>query len=239
MDHSRRGILMKTKILANYHFETKEFLRLVEADVDLASGDYVLPPYHTENISVPETTGDQYAVFVGKGWIVKTPPTSGVAWLKSDATISKVFSDYTEIPASYTLIEPTTPEYNIWNNTTWAIDKASQKADLISTNEALAKETRTSAIQADIEVFDVMWQVADADVINIQDAVDEAELHDYEEGYTVGFILADNTVRPTTKDELITVLSARRLRKLSVFEQYVAWRGGDKLEQWVVEKEYA
>lgn len=93
-----------------------------------------------------------------------------------------------------------------------------------------AQELRDALIDADIEVFGVYWQVAAKDRDNINETIAYAERNNLPAEMQQAWILADNSIRMTTADELKAVLSARVERMGNIFAAYTAWRAGGMRE---------
>lgn len=94
-----------------------------------------------------------------------------------------------------------------------------------------SKQVREYLIESDIEVFGVFWQVdSEKDMPNIDDAIYEAEQSPVPPEYTIRWILADNTLRDTTLEDLKAIKSAKCLRKKKIFEDYTIWLSGDMSE---------
>jgi len=91
-----------------------------------------------------------------------------------------------------------------------------------------AKVTRESITESNIEVFGVMWQVGTVDRDKIRSAIATADLLGENAPGSIGWILADNTVRETTLLDLKYVMLAHALRMDDVFKAYTIWRSGNK-----------
>ena len=101
--------------------------------------------------------------------------------------------------------------------------------ELITDKETEAKKTRDKAISLNIIVLDCEWQVREQDLTFMERAVDTAEREGYPPESTQGWILADNSIRETTAEELGQVLTVHALRVKNIFGQYALWRVGAKL----------
>ncbi|EPR4994874.1 DUF4376 domain-containing protein [Vibrio navarrensis] len=114
--------------------------------------------------------------------------------------------------------------------TTRALHTTKRPAEEIAAlNEAEAKQYRDTLIESDIEVHGVRWQVdVGRDEPRIRRAIATALSEDMAEDTTVEWILADNSVRPTTRRDLEQVLAAKAMREQTIFDQYREWRAGDK-----------
>lgn len=107
-----------------------------------------------------------------------------------------------------------------------AINTDSRKQQL----EDEAKSYRDQFIDSNIEVFGVMWQVGTKDRDNITSAIDTAALLGANAPSGIEWILADNSTRQTTLADLQEVLIRHALRRLAVFQQYIAWRAGSRTQ---------
>ncbi|EHU0328744.1 TPA: hypothetical protein I7180_17685 [Vibrio vulnificus] len=98
-------------------------------------------------------------------------------------------------------------------------------------HEELAKCYRDQLIESNIEVHGVMWQVdVTRDEPRIRRAIATATSESIDAETTVDWILADNTVRATTRRDLEQVLAVKSMREQLIFQKYREWRAGDKLE---------
>lgn len=91
-----------------------------------------------------------------------------------------------------------------------------------------AKAVRDAAEVDNIEVLGVVWQVRDKDRMRMTEAILAAEVLNLPAETTVNWILADNSLRPTTAADLRQVLAAYSLRVQEVFAAYTTWRAGPK-----------
>lgn len=99
--------------------------------------------------------------------------------------------------------------------------------ELISTNlEKAAKEHRNEVKDSIIEAFGVWWDIDRTSRENIDNAI--WSLSWYPEGSVLGWILADNSVRPTTKADLEQVKLAYTQRLDAIYSQYREWRNGTR-----------
>ncbi|AUR97361.1 protein of unknown function DUF4376 [Vibrio phage 1.238.B._10N.261.52.F10] len=140
--------------------------------------------------------------------------------------------------------DPETPENEAWENGFTPEMYAAQPEPINTSTEPepiieelhqeLAKQTRDEAVKENISMFGGEWQVRDKDMINVQDAIDEAEFLGLPPEATEPWILADNSIRPTTALELKQIKSARAQHKSSVFAAYAIWREGDKLTPFII-----
>lgn len=104
-----------------------------------------------------------------------------------------------------------------------------------------AKFVRDEAIESNIQKHGEWWQVH---VINdeprINRAIRTAEIENLPVETTADWILADNSIRPTTAAELAQVLVAKSRREQDVFNQYKSWAILGMTEPFVpdIDKEY-
>lgn len=95
-----------------------------------------------------------------------------------------------------------------------------------------AKTIRDKAIDSNITVFDSLWQVDSISEARMNRAITTAStLPPYT---TVDWILADNTTRQTTADDLKSVLAAKAFREQDIFAQYTAWIESNTLSPFEV-----
>ncbi|WP_165311058.1 DUF4376 domain-containing protein [Vibrio ziniensis] len=99
-------------------------------------------------------------------------------------------------------------------------------------HQELAKQYRESVIEGNIVVYDAEWQIDKEGRDNMNEAIAYADRTGLLGDTSRGWILADNTLRETTVDELRGVLNAYAERLGQVFEAYAVWRDGDKLEKF-------
>lgn len=104
---------------------------------------------------------------------------------------------------------------------------------IVKYHEYLAKTHRESCVNGVINVFEVDWQVDKPGRDNINEAIAYAERNMLSGIETRSWILANNTLRKTTVDELKAVMDAYTERLDEVFNAYAKWRTGDKLEPFV------
>ena len=100
---------------------------------------------------------------------------------------------------------------------------------------AQAKETRSQAEDADIEVFGVYWQVRSQDRERMRQTIDTAQRMNQPPEATIHWILADNTLRATTASDLAAVLNAHTIRMGNIFAAYTAWYAGPRNQPFTVE----
>ena len=100
-----------------------------------------------------------------------------------------------------------------------------KRAAIIANAQAL----RNEAVEADIEVYGVVWQVDQTARDRMRSAIETATRQGAAPETTVDWILSDDTTRPTTAAELGAVLDAYTLRMSTIFAQYTAWLAADPL----------
>ncbi|MFH4619370.1 DUF4376 domain-containing protein [Vibrio furnissii] len=96
-------------------------------------------------------------------------------------------------------------------------------------HQVLAKQYRESVIEGNIVVHGVEWQINKEGRDNMNEAIAYAVRNSLPGTTPRQWILADNSLRETTVDELRSVLNAYAERLDAVFESYTVWRKGDKL----------
>ncbi|MDY4010168.1 MAG: DUF4376 domain-containing protein [Fusobacterium gastrosuis] len=82
------------------------------------------------------------------------------------------------------------------------------------------KNIRHEKIQANIEVHGEMFQVRDSDKENFDDVKLMLDTEEIDEDYKKHWILADNSVKPFTAQQIIDVWKARTARKDNIFLQF-------------------
>lgn len=133
--------------------------------------------------------------------------------------------EYAELSENQKQGEPTVEENRVYYP---AVEIP--QAEITAINESSAKTARDTAEDELINVHGVDWQVADTDRNRMQETISTATRLGYPQDIEIGWILADNTARMSTKADLEAVLNAFSLRRQAIFEQYVVWRSGDKLQ---------
>lgn len=97
-------------------------------------------------------------------------------------------------------------------------------------HKGLAKTLRDDIIESNIEVHGVFWQVhVTRDEPRLNRAINTSTCDSMPGETTCEWILADNTLRPTTAAELKQVIVAKGYREGEVFAKYSIWRSGDML----------
>ena len=105
--------------------------------------------------------------------------------------------------------------------------------DLPSKKDA-AKATRDAAINSNIEVLGVLWDIDGKARDNINEAINSVNRQPEKEGDSRYWILADNSVRPTTASDLRQVMNAYTARLDGIYAQYGLWLSGDMSEDFTV-----
>lgn len=108
-------------------------------------------------------------------------------------------------------------------------------ADVAAYHAALAKVARDEALTSNIEVFGVMWQVRLKDRDNINEAINKGIRNQLSGSETRYWILADNSIRETTLEELGQIMDAYTARMDDIYFQYGTWRSGDQLTPFIYE----
>ncbi|AUR86623.1 hypothetical protein NVP1087A_42 [Vibrio phage 1.087.A._10N.261.45.F9] len=96
-----------------------------------------------------------------------------------------------------------------------------------------AKQTRDTAISADIIALEVEWQMLD-DASDVRKVLQDSEITNAVDSDSVQFRLADNSWRTTTLAELKQVLALHVSRKREVWAQFNEWDDGDKSQPFEV-----
>lgn len=116
-----------------------------------------------------------------------------------------------------------------WANAEPVKSVTSLETVLAEYHQALAKQYRESVIEGNIVVHGVEWQINKEVRDNMNEAIAYAVRNSLPGTTPRQWILADNSLRETTVDELRSVLNAYAERLDTVFESYAVWREGDKL----------
>lgn len=82
------------------------------------------------------------------------------------------------------------------------------------------KEIRTKKIQADIEVHGELFQVRDSDKENFDDVGLMVRTGEIDYSYIKNWVLADNSIKPFTAQQIIDVWKERTKRKDNIFLQF-------------------
>jgi hypothetical protein len=99
-------------------------------------------------------------------------------------------------------------------------------------NAENAKAVRDNKILSNIEVNGLVWQVADKDRNNINEALAYSGRQGLPDTETRGWILADNSVHMATLGELKEVMDTYTDRMSATYTSYSIWRAGDKQEPY-------
>jgi len=95
-------------------------------------------------------------------------------------------------------------------------------------NDVKAKVLRDSAIESDIEVNGLTFQVGRAARDNINEAINKCIRTGLPETESSNWIMADNSVATVTFADLKTVMNGYATRMADIYQQYALWRAGDK-----------
>ncbi|MFH0267231.1 hypothetical protein [Vibrio rumoiensis] len=219
--------------LAQYHFETGEYLRTVDAVKNIKSKEFMIPPYHTPDLPIAELEDNEYHVFLDNNgnvprdyangaWAVKTRFVKVTAYNKQTKQ-PKEFEDKTLVDDEYTLLEP--QSFQKWGDEQWVQNDEAVAAY----NAQNGKVIRDNAVSDDLTALDVEWDVLN-DAADIRRVINDAETIDAQETDTTQFRLADNTWRETSLAELRQVLCVFIARKRDIWNQFAQWDATDKLE---------
>jgi len=161
-------------------------------------------------------------------WLTDNPDYhEAVHALQEDGSL---YSHYLQVPDAEGVYQP---------------DLEGMQEELIDTNKTLAKGTRDCFCNCNLEVLGFMWQVDTPSRDFMRDGINTYKcmvalelLKPPEERVEVpnltNWILADNTTRWTTVEELEEVLCQYSLRVQSTFDSYNVWRAGDCLEEYTI-----
>ena len=97
-----------------------------------------------------------------------------------------------------------------------------------------AKVIRDEAIDENIEVFDVMWQVDKTSRDRLRETINVASDTNQPVEATVPWRLGDNTYRDSTAADLKMVLAARANRMALIFQAFSAWEESGSTEEFSV-----
>lgn len=145
-----------------------------------------------------------------------------IRWLESEPVLGEGDNAQEEYEALH----------NSWLNVEPVNEVASLDTAIVEYHQELAKVYRETVIESNIVVYDVEWQINKEGRDNMNEAIVYADRTGVSGDTSRGWILADNTLRETTVDELRGVLNAYAERLWEVFESYSVWRGGDKLSKF-------
>lgn len=107
-------------------------------------------------------------------------------------------------------------QWHTWTGKEWEVDLEAVKA---SKREEL-KAVRTAKIQANIEVHGEVFQVRDSDKENFDDTGLMIRTGEIDYSYVKNWILADNSVKPFTAQQIIDVWKERTKRKDKIFLEF-------------------
>lgn len=121
--------------LTQYHFETGEYLREVDAVKNIKSKGYMIPPYHTPTAPKSLLSKNQYHAFLDDNDNVPRDYNNG-AWEVKDRFIKvtaynketkqpKEFDDKSLVTDDYTLLKPST-QFDEWINDAWVTNEQAQ-----------------------------------------------------------------------------------------------------------------
>lgn len=121
--------------LAQYHFETGEYLRDVDAVKNIKSNEYMIPPYHTPESPRAELKENEYHAFLDSNdnaprdykngaWVVKERFVKVTAYNKQTKQ-PKDFDDKTLVTDDYTLLKPST-RFDEWIDGVWVTNEKDQ-----------------------------------------------------------------------------------------------------------------
>ncbi len=219
--------------LAQYHFETGEYLRDVDAVKNIKSKEFMIPPYHTPESPTVELNESEYHAFLDSNgnaprdykngaWVVKERFVKVTAYNK-ETKQPKEFDDKSLVADDYTLLKPELLQK-------WSSDKWVQDDDAVAQyNAQNGKVIRDNAISSNLSALDAQWQVLN-DAADIRRVINDAETIEAAETDTTQFRLADNTWRETSLAELREVLRVFIARKRDIWTQFAQWDETDKLE---------
>lgn len=218
--------------LAQYHFETGEYLRSVDAVKNIKSKESMIPPYSTPDFPVAELEENEYHAFLDSNgnaprdynygtWQVKEHFVKVTAYNKQTKQ-PKEFDDESLVDDDYTLLKPEPLQK-------WSGDKWVQDDDAVTQyNAQNGKVIRDNAISSNLLALDAQWQVLN-DAADIRRVINDAETIEAAETDTTQFRLADNTWRETSLAELREVLRVFIARKRDIWTQFAQWDATDKL----------
>lgn len=219
--------------LAQYHFESGEYLRDVDAVKNIKSNEYMIPPYHAIDFPTNELKENEYHAFLDSNgnaprdhqngeWVVKVRFVKVTAYNK-ETKQPKEFDDKSLVTDDYTLLKP--EGFQKWNEEKWVQDDDA----VAQYNAQNGKVIRDNAISSNLLALDAQWQVLN-DAADIRRVINDAETIEAAETDTTQFRLADNTWRETSLAELREVLRVFIARKRDIWTQFAQWDSTDKLE---------
>ncbi|MDK4498430.1 DUF4376 domain-containing protein [Fusobacterium necrophorum] len=109
-------------------------------------------------------------------------------------------------------------EYHSWNGEEWIADL--QRAKKEKRNEL--KEIRNQKIEENIEVHGSVFQVRNSDKENFDDVELMMRTGEIDENYKKNWVLADNSIKGFTAQQIIDVWKERTKRKDRIFQEFGA-----------------
>lgn len=97
-----------------------------------------------------------------------------------------------------------------------------------------AKVSREEAINAPIEAHGVIWDIDTKSRDNMRSALDTATRR---ASRFVNWVLADNTIRSSSPEDLMGVMDAYADRMEAVYTHYTIWRMGSMTEPFAYNKD--
>ena len=82
--------------------------------------------------------------------------------------------------------------------------------------------------------MDAVWDIDGKARDNINEAINSVDRQPEKESESRYWILADNSVRPTTADDLRYVMNAYVDRMDNIYSKYGQWLAGDMAEEFIV-----
>ena len=113
---------------------------------------------------------------------------------------------------------PKPSEYHAWNGHEWIADLERAKKE--KRNEL--KEIRNQKIEENIEVHGSVFQVRNSDKENFDDVELMMRTGEIDENYQKNWVLADNSIKSFTAQQIIDVWKERTKRKDKIFQEFGA-----------------
>lgn len=121
--------------LVQFHFETGEYLREVDAVKNIKSSEFMVPPYHTPESPTAELNENEYYAFLDSNgnsprdyqngsWSVKERFVKVTAY-NTQTKQPQEFDDKTLVTDGYTLLKPST-QFDEWINNAWVTNEQAQ-----------------------------------------------------------------------------------------------------------------
>lgn len=136
-------------------------------------------------------------------------------------TWKHIEGDVTDVEVPYVPVRPLPIEILIYDGT--EVINLSPEEVQLKTKIEEGQVIRDKISLRNITVHTKVWGMTGADRDNIQDAIDEAALHNLPDDTIQNWVLADDTTFPATTLLLKQVLSAYRQRKKKIFDAYITW----------------